>query len=121
MQSEEKVHIPYKKILRSIVVTLLFQLVVSAGTAYYLDQSSPNQLFDIASVIGIIVFIAGTFMMGQSPNSQEVFTDPMHADRRPPHMREMSISSRARGTVFMASSILFVLLCVTVNWSVGAL
>ena len=113
---EVKIQIPYRRIFRIIAITLVLQTAATAAAAYYLGQSSPDQLFDIGTIVAMVVFIVGTFMMGRFPDARESFVDHMHVDRRPHHMREMSITSKARGAVFMISSILYVLLCMGAGW-----
>ena len=49
---------------------------------------------------------------GRFPGADEPFVDPVDRDRSLHDMREMSITSRARGAVLMLPGVLYVMACI---------
>ncbi len=113
---EVEADIPYRKIISRMVITLLLQTAGTLALACYLDKTSAAELLDIGTMLAVAVFICGALMWGRFPGADEPFVDPMDRDRSLHDMRDMSITSRARGAVLMLSSVLYVMACIGANW-----
>ena len=116
---EVRVHIPYRKIIGLIAITLTLQAIGTLGVAYFVGKTNAAQLVDMGTMLSIAVFVCGALMWGRFPGADEPFVDHVDKDRSPQEMREMSISNMARGAVLMVSSVLYFLGCIGVNWVAG--
>lgn len=116
---EVEMHIPYRKIVRLIAITLILQATGTLAAASYLGKTNSAQLVDMGTMLSIAVFICGALMWGRFPGADEPFVDHVGKDRSPQDMREMSITNMTRGAVLMVSSVLYVLGCIGVNWVAG--
>ena len=116
---EEELHIPYRKVFRLIVISLILQAAGTLAAASYIGKTNTAQLLDIGTMLAIAVFVCGTLMWGRFPGAEEPFVDNMDKDRSRHGSREMSVTNMVRGAVLMISSVLYVLGCIGVNWVAG--
>ena len=112
---EEELHIPYRKVFRLIVISLILQAAGTLAAASYIGKTNTAQLLDIGTMLAIAVFVCGTLMWGRFPGAEEPFVDQMDKDNPPIVMREMRITNKFRGAVFMAPIVLYFLGCIGVN------
>ena len=69
----------------------------------------------MGTIHSITMFISGALMWGRFPGAEEPFVDQMDKDNPPIVMREMRITNKFRGAVFMAPIVLYFLGCIGVN------
>lgn len=113
---EETIQVPFGRIAWFIAITLMLQAIGSLVAAYYLDQSSSAELYNIGTWTGLIVFLSGSLMMSQFPSEvPDVIATP-YSDHYVPHKREMSYASMAMGAKVMVSGVLWILLCLGAAW-----
>jgi hypothetical protein len=107
------VQIPYRQVFRVLAIALTLQVMVVGVVVYYFDKTSATQIFDVSTLVSIVVFVFGSLMWGRFPSADAPMIEP--EDKRTLSILrdtcEMSISNRVRGGLLMLSSILFGLGC----------